>query len=374
MVCVMLGAVVFDRRALTMRSVALAGTVLLLVQPESLLEPGFQLSFAATVVLIAGFGALDRQVMREKLPRWVMPLFTLVLTSVLAGAATAPYAAAHFNRFTDYGLVANLLTVPVMSVLMGAGAVAALLAPLGLAGVALWVMELSARWILYIAHMVADMEGAVTPIIAPGPLVLPLMTLGGAWVILARGRIRLAGALPVVLGLLIWTGAERPVLLVSGDGRLAGLLGPQGRALSSPRGAGFAAESWLEDDGDLALQKEAANRAGFSGPPEARVFDLDGWRGVILSGKTAAGRVTQACANAEIVILPAAVEPASPAPTGCVLIDRTVLDKSGALSLSVLKGQLHITPARNAARLWVGPRPIWPETDLAAPRDLIALQ
>lgn len=374
MVCVMLGAVIFDRRALTMRSVALAGTVLLLAEPESLLEPGFQLSFAATVVLIAGFGALDRQVMRERLPRWVMPLFTLVLTSVLAGAATAPFAAAHFNRFTDYGLVANLLTVPVMSVLMGAGAVAALLAPVGLAGLPLWVMEMSARWILYIAHMVANLDGAVTPIIAPGPWVIPLMTLGAAWMILFRGRVRFAGALPLALGLLVWTGAERPVLLISSDGRLVGLMGPQGRALSSPRGAGFAAESWLEDDGDLALQKDAANRPGFTGLPEARSFYLAGWRGIALSGKTAPDMVKAACARAEIVIVPAAAEPVLPAPSGCLLIDRTILDQSGALALSVQGGQLHITAARKSARLWVGPRPIWPETDVAPPRALIALQ
>ena len=164
MVAVMLGAVLFDRRALTLRSVALAATVLLLLQPESLLEPGFQMSFAATVALIAGFGALDRQILRERLPRWMMPVFTLVLTSVLAGFATAPYAAATFNRFADYGLLANLLTVPVMSVTMAAGATAALLAPLGLAALPLWIMDLSARWILFIAYWIAGLEGAVTPI------------------------------------------------------------------------------------------------------------------------------------------------------------------------------------------------------------------
>ena len=169
MVCVMLGAVLFDRRGLTMRSVALAATVLLVAEPESLLEPGFQLSFAATVVLIAGFSALDRQILREKLPRWLMPVFTLVLTSVLAGVATAPFAAATFNRFSDYGLLANLLTVPMMSLLMAAGAIAALLAPIGIAGPALWVMERAGAWILFIAHWVAGLEGAVTPIVQPGP-------------------------------------------------------------------------------------------------------------------------------------------------------------------------------------------------------------
>ena len=79
MVCVMLGAVLLDRRALSLRTVALAGIALMLTQPESLAEPGFQLSFAATVVLIAGYGALSRGVMAQKLPRWMMPLYTCLL-------------------------------------------------------------------------------------------------------------------------------------------------------------------------------------------------------------------------------------------------------------------------------------------------------
>jgi competence protein ComEC len=161
MIAVMLGAVLLDRRAISMRSVAIAGIVLLLITPEALLDPAFQLSFSATVVLVGAYGALDREIMRGRVPRWVMPLFALVLTSVLAGAATAPYAAAHFKRFTDYGLLANLLTVPVMSLLMAAGVMAALLAPFGAAAPALWVMEMSGAWILAVAHWVAGLDGVL---------------------------------------------------------------------------------------------------------------------------------------------------------------------------------------------------------------------
>ncbi len=68
--------------------------------------------------LIVGFATLDRGILRERLPRWALPVFTLVLSSVLGGRGDGPLAAAHFNRFTDYGLLANLLTVPVMGVLI----------------------------------------------------------------------------------------------------------------------------------------------------------------------------------------------------------------------------------------------------------------
>ncbi len=371
MVCVMLGAILLDRRALTMRSVALAAIVLLLVEPESLTEPGFQLSFAATIVLIAGYGALDRRVMQERLPRWIMPLFTLVLTSVLAGLATAPFAAAHFNRFTDYGLLANLLTVPVMSLLMAAGVMAALLAPLGLAAPALWVMDISARWILFIADWVAGLEGSVTPIVEPGPWVLPLIALAGLWAVLWRGQGRWAAVLPLVLAMALWAGAVRPVLLISGDGVLAGLWGKDGRALSSARGAGFAAKTWMENDGDLALPEVAAIRSGFAGAKGARSFDLAGRRGIILGGKGAVAGLPAACAAVDFVILPAAIAPVIPAPAGCVIIDRSVLDETGALAAQVQGDRLILHPTRAVKRIWMSPDAVRPP--IVVPRAALKL-
>ncbi len=371
MIAVMLGAVLLDRRAISMRSVAISAVVLLLVTPESLLDPGFQLSFAATVVLVGAYGALDRGILRGRVPRWVMPVFALVLTSVLAGAATAPYAAAHFNRFTDYGLLANLLTVPMMTILMAAGVMAALLAPFGAAAPALWVMELAARWILWVAHWVAGLEGAVTPIVAPPSSVLPLITLGGIWLLVWQGRRRLAGLPVMALALALWVFAPRPDLIISADGRLAGLMGPQGRALSHEKGAGFAAKTWLEDDGDLAVQKDGAARAGFAGPKDARSFTLGPYAAVLLSGKGVGAGFAAACAGHDIVILPAAFDPAElgEARAGCTVLDRQIFDNTGALAAFADGDKLILHPTRDRARIWSSARPILPPLILPAPKN-----
>lgn len=371
MVMVMLGAILLDRRALTMRSVAIAAIILLLWQPESLLDPGFQMSFAATVSLIAGFRAVEGRVLRERLPRWSLPVFTLVMSSVIAGVATAPYGAAHFNRFTDFGLIANLLTVPVMgAVVMPAGAVAALLAPFGLAGPALWVMGLGVRWILGVAAWVASWEGAVTAIPEPQAVVLPLITLGGLWLILWRGRARLAGPAVILGALILWTQAPRPALLIAGNGALVGLLGPEGRALSVAKGGGFAAKSWLENDGDLAAQAEAVARPGFDGPRGVRQFEVAGLHGVALAGKAGLAGLAEACATADLVILAAVAEAR---PEGCALIDATSLRQTGALAGWVEGGRLVLVPTRQATRLWTGP-PMDPDAlpDLGEPALQVA--
>lgn len=350
MIAVFLGAVLLDRRALTLRSVAVAGVLLLLTKPESLNEPGFQMSFAATIALITGFGALEGSIYRQKVPRWMMPVFTLVLSSVIGGLSTAPFAAAHFNRFTDYGLVANLLTVPVMgAVIMPAGALAALLAPIGLAALPLWLMEQGARWILFVAHWVAGLDGAVTAIPAPGPWVLPLLALGAIWGILWRGRVQLLGAAAVVAALLFWGTEGRPDLLISGDGKLLGLSGPEGRALQAASGGGFAAESWLENDGDLATQPEAAEREGFTGPKGARWFEIGRVQAVALSGKGAVEKLAGACASGALVILAAEAEAV---PAGCRLIDQTVLAATGPLAIWVDSEGLRVVQTRAHQRLW----------------------
>jgi competence protein ComEC len=351
MVCVMLGAVLLDRRALSLRSVALSAVVLLMLRPESLLDPGFQMSFAATTALIAGFGALEGGMLRGRIPRWFMPVFTLVLSSVLAGVATAPYGAAHFNRVADLGFFANLLTVPVMGIIvMPAGAVAALAAPFGLADLPLWVMGMGCEWILFIAAEVAAIEGAVTPVVAPGPWVLPLISLGGIWLVLWRGPIRWAGLGAMLAALWLWSGAVRPDLLIAPDGMLVGVMTPEGRALSAARGAGFAAENWLEKDGDLAGQQVAAARAGFEGAKDRRRFTLGPWRGLHLRGKSALAEVAAGCATADLVIVGGRIQGARP--EGCVIFDQQDLAKSGGLALTLTGQGLEITAARHGWRIW----------------------
>ena len=374
MMVVFLAAVLLDRRALSLRNVAISATILLLWQPESLMAPGFQMSFAATVALIAGFDALREGKVLARMPTWMRPVFLLVMTSVIAGFATAPFAAAEFGRLSNYALIANLLTVPVMSVLMGAGAVAALLAPIGLAYPALWVMGRAAAWILWVAHEIATLGGAMTAVPQPMALVIPIFTLGAAWVVLWQGRVRGLGAAVMALAFGIWILSPRPVALVSSDGALVGLMGPEGRALSSPSGAGFAAKTWLQDDGDLATPKEAALRPGFDGPKGVRHFTVAGMEITALSGKAGLAALPGACSTSALVIL-AASQPAPEVPPGpCHLIDAATLAQSGAVSLVPTQGGLRIDPVRQRLRLWDAGKPPAAPVELRPEPALIARQ
>jgi len=335
MVAVMLIAVIFDRRAISLRSVALAATALLLWQPEALVSAGFQMSFAATTALILAFRPWGRIAMA--LPPLVRPVAMLAMTSLIAGFATAPIAAAQFHRMSDYGLLANLLAVPVMGTLvMPAGVIAALLAPLGLAAPALWVMRIGTEWMLWVADFVSGLEGASRAVMAPPGWVLPLLALGALGAVLMRGAGRSLGLIAMLVAALGWFGAARPAVLIAEGGTLVGVLGPGGRVLSKP-GQAFTAESWLAADGDDADIEAAAARPGFAGPRGARtgafaVLEQAPPRRIVhLSGKGAMAALPGACAGGALVVL-AAEAPAGDW-SGCDLWDEGRLGETGAVAL-----------------------------------------
>ena len=347
MVAVMLVAVMLNRRALSLRAVAIAALIVLVLRPEALMGPGFQMSFAATTALIAVFGWLQHDAVPRG-PRWLRPVLAVVISSGVAGFATAPFAAAHFNQIAHYGLIANLSSVPLMGVLvMPAAVVSVCLLPFGLEGAGLWVMGLALDWILGVAHWIAAQDGARGMIASPGPWVLPLIAVGALTLILWQGRTRAIGVLPLLLAGFMWAGAVRPNILISDTGGLVGIMTPEGRALSSPRGDGFAARNWLENDGDPATQEEAAARwpvAELSlGDITIRAF----------RGKRAIAELTQ-CSVGDWIVTNADLPETFDDDANCVIIGPPELRETGSMALSYGASNPQIDTARGTAgaRLW----------------------
>jgi ComEC/Rec2-related protein len=123
MIAIVLVGVMLDRPILTMRTLTLAALLVLLLAPEAVVHPSFQMSFAATLALIATYargasfaraGADSSLGARAAL--WgVREVVGLIVASLVAGLATMPYAAYHFHRLAPYGVLANLLVMPIVS-------------------------------------------------------------------------------------------------------------------------------------------------------------------------------------------------------------------------------------------------------------------
>ena len=263
MIAVAFISIIVDRPAISLRVVALSALAILLMTPESWIDPSFQMSFAAVVGLVSAFEWWQHRkssvVAAGMLARGVRILGATAATSLVAGFASAPFAAYHFNRFANYGIAANLLAMPVVSfVIMPAGVVALLAMPLGLDGPPLQVMGWGINVMLDIAHWVAEWPGASLRVTTIPNVALFLMVAGGLWIALWQAAWRMAGIALVAGGFVASFFGIAPDLIIAGDGRNFAVRAADGQLylLSARRGV-FGAEQWLKRDADAREVKDA---------------------------------------------------------------------------------------------------------------------
>jgi competence protein ComEC len=248
-------AILLDRRAISLRSLAIAALVILALQPVAIVEPGFQMSFCATASLVAMAEVWPRRGGRIDAPwfiawpqhakDWLVALF---MVSLVAGAATAPFAIQHFNRMAAYGLPANLFADFIASaLLMPALVVSVIGETVGVDPIFLSPFLAVAGWsgqaILAIAHTFATAPGALQSIpSAPWPA-LPIAFVGIIAACLWKGRLRWIAA-PLGLAVLVWPRPAPPVGWIAADGDNAAIT-LDGRAIvMKPKVRQFVSEAW----------------------------------------------------------------------------------------------------------------------------------
>lgn len=268
MTAIMLVAVLFDRPAISLRNLALAAIVIVAVTPSAIMGPSFQMSFAATAALIAGYAAWRDRPAKRWLPEMNFPGATAlrwswgviagtILTSLIGGLSTAVFAIAHFHRLAPHSLEANLAAMPLISlIVMPAGLVAMLLMPFGLDAPLLVAMGVGLEWVLVIAREVSSWGEGVGFLQPPGWF-LPVASLGLLFLTLLSSVWRHVGTLLLILAgsalLAGPVGTERADVLVSEDGRLVGLLQPPATVATNR----VRPPSFLYDQWSAALQLKA---------------------------------------------------------------------------------------------------------------------
>ena len=373
-------ALLAGRRAFSLRSLAMAAVGILLWAPNEVNGVSFQMSFAAVAALIAGYEAL-RPVLawvrgRNGWARQVaLHLFTLALTSLLAGAATAPYAAHHFGHVQIYAVLANMLAVPVAgTVILPFGLLALLLMPLGLDALPATVMGWGTSLVLAIGHATSALPAArLAPPHIPG-WGLVVFSVGLAWLCLWRSRLRLLGFPPLIAGLASAWLVVPPDILVSPDARYIALVAP-GRAWLAGQGATptFVEESWAA----YLARDTFADLPDIAAPDPALPCTRDACR-LTAHGATALllrrDGARPPCDN--VAILLASVPARSVCPPGTLLIDRFTVWRDGAHAVWLHPGGAEILSDRawRGDRPWVPPpptpRPRRPNLPMAAADDL----
>jgi competence protein ComEC len=359
-----LAAMAMGREALTLRLVAAGALAVLLLWPESLAGPSFQLSFAAVTAIIA---LAEHPGIRE----WFAPReegwgrrvlrggASLLLTGIAVELALVPIAVFHFHKAGIYGALANIVAIPLTTfVTMPLEALALLLDAFGLGAPLWWLTGQSLALLLWIARTTAEAPGAVAALPAMPPGAFALMVAGGLWLALWRTRWRRLGLIPLALGAAWALATPAPDLLVTGDGRHLGIRLPDGRvALLRDRAGDYArdmlAENGGSDEEPVLLSEQADARCSRD---LCRVDLNDGrrrWR--ILATRSAylvpAGDLIAACRTADIVIservLPRRCSPR------WLRLDRETLARTGGVAVTLASGRIDTVYRDGDAHPWV---------------------
>ncbi|MDX2101174.1 MAG: ComEC/Rec2 family competence protein [Alphaproteobacteria bacterium] len=355
-----LAAVLLDRFAITARTLAAAAVLVLIADPEALVGPSFQMSFAAVAALVAGAERWSGGIAawrREAGPGGKIALWLVVLaaTSLLATLGTAPFSAAHFQRVALYGLVANLLAVPLSSIALPLGLVAVVLMPFGWEAVALVPMGWTLDATIWIARWTADLPGAViiTPPVPAGALVFA--SLAVVWTCLWQGRWRWLGAVPMLLAILWTWGARQPDILIADNGRGVAIRQSDGTLVILPGTDRLVAQIWRGRSPDsrtidIATRDDATPRCD-------RLGCRHRLHGLTIAVTVDARALPADCREADVVI--ALVPTRGRCRDRLVLIDRFDLWRNGAHALWLTPDpKVTSHRGRNGTRPWnPEPRP-----------------
>jgi competence protein ComEC len=216
---VVLFAIMLDREAITLRVVALSASLILLIDPSSLITPGFQMSFAAVAGLVVFYQKTRHWWFyefwrRNILTRILMILAGSIATTMVATITTAPFAVYHFQQLPILSVVANILVTPVMSFIVMPASILVYLTIMfdGLGHITLWFMGYGVEKILHIAAWVSQsdfalwrMRGLQTPHVV-------LMTLGGLWMMSVKTCLAWWGIIPIVIAMIASSWTPRPVM------------------------------------------------------------------------------------------------------------------------------------------------------------------
>jgi competence protein ComEC len=341
-------ALALGREAMTLRLLAMGALVVLLLWPEALVGPSFQLSFTAIAAIVALHEhpwVMAQVAAREEGRARALARSTasLLVTGLAVELALMPIAVFHFHKAGLYGALANIVAIPLTTFVIMPLEALALFADIAGGGAPLWWLADGAlRALLWIARTVAAAPGAAVALPAMPDAAFGLMIGGGLWLMLWRTRWRALGLAPLAAGAFWALTTPASDLLVTGDGRHLAIRTPAGLALLRDR-AGDYTRSMLAENGGvdgepLLLADQPAARCS----RDLCITDIHrgalSWR--IMATRSAYPVPTEdlsaACAGADIIVserwLPRRCTPR------WLRLDKPVLARTGGVAVTLATG------------------------------------
>ena len=211
-------AILFDRSAFSMRSVAFAALAILTFRPESILFPSFQMSFSAVAALVSFYDGNRKNSTKS------MATYSLFLSSIIATLATSIFSINTFNRFSCIGLLSNLLAIPIMSVIIMPLCVICLASmAINLHSIFLPILGKSVQFLTDFAQLMSNLPFAAISLPSPNMSTFVLIISGGIILTLLSNKIRLSGIIPLTIGFCLYVKQDRPIIYISKENKVVGV-------------------------------------------------------------------------------------------------------------------------------------------------------
>ncbi|MGV6818934.1 MAG: ComEC/Rec2 family competence protein [Parvularcula sp.] len=349
-------AILLDRRAISLRNVAIAAIIIMCLKPEAVLAAGFQMSFGAVMALVAAYEAWEQWRRKHPhtfhSPRLLRFIGGVVFTSFVAGMATSPFAVYHFGRIANYGLLANLAVMPLFSAGVMPIAVFGLMAmAVGLDAPFWWLASKAFDLLLRITDHIADWPGAVL-LVPHWPTAAWLVLVGSMIVLcLSAAPWRILGVAGLPLALTLAAVQPPPLLMVAEGARNIAWQDPETGAvqLLNRQKARFATKTWLEAFGRPPDRKAVES----FGPCKDQICSFESPAGRIVFTEDAKLALAQ-CEAAALIITSAWIEHKEDVPCTRDLYSADRLAKTGPVLVRQQGGRLLISSvkARRGRRPW----------------------
>ena len=336
MAVVLFAAVLLSRPAISIRTVAVAAAITLMLHPESLVSAGFQMSFAAAAALVTVYGAWrERYTPRYSkgiLGKFVANMTGLAATSAIAGVATGGFAAIHFHRVAKLGFFANLAAMPFFTfIVMPAGLAAFIAMPLGLENYPLAVMGWGLEKMLWVARGVADRPGSLTYFSAAPGYMAGAFGLSFAVLCIGERRVKAVAGIAIAGLWGVWSLTSPADMRVSASADIA-FWGrtEQGSLLyvERTRADGYGVAQFMERAGDPDADVISYRQSRADCDVRACQIGLKG-RKIAIAGSPEIA--DQECKTADIVVVTQrSVGPVTRRNCRAILIDERLLEARGA--------------------------------------------
>ncbi|WP_341807963.1 ComEC/Rec2 family competence protein [Wolbachia endosymbiont (group E) of Neria commutata] len=300
MVILVLVATMIERKYRGLIAIAFAASVILAVEPEAILKPGFQMSFSAVLALISSYQINANKLFNIKIIKYFV---SIIISSFIASLATVPYTIYNFNYFSISGIITNLIAIPVVTlIIIPLGIIYIFFIPLNIEWIIVPIIERPIDGVLHITNLIADLKYLIIPIQTFPASSIIIITLGLLWLCLWERNWRFFGIFFIVLGICFSASYKTPDILVSSDN--SAVKDNDNLLYSTTRkNRNFVVKTWAKQNG----QNEILNYAKYSNPDKRLkcgdyrcIYNKGNNKSVLLAYKEE--DISQNCNNVDLII------------------------------------------------------------------------